>query len=53
MNTHNILTIKKKIAPLFSTQGRSEVREPVPPPSQTGGIKSRRRIAIRRYTCAT
>jgi hypothetical protein len=32
-------------------QGRSKVREPVPTPSQTGGIKSRRWIAIRRYTC--
>jgi hypothetical protein len=37
--------------PQFShRQGRSKVRKPVPPPSQTGGIKSRRRIPIRRYT---
>jgi hypothetical protein len=33
-------------------QGRSKVWKAVPPPSHAGGIKSRRRIAIRRYTCA-
>jgi hypothetical protein len=30
----------------------AKVWKAVPPPSHTGGIKSRRRIAIRRYTGA-
>ena len=32
-------------------RGRSQVRKVVPPPSHTGGLKSRRRIAVRRYAC--